>query len=257
METQDLILTSCALNCNSHLMKDKNTGEEKRVGNQTECSLLDFVNRSLQNMGKVEGQDNIDAYNQIKKSHKLLKMIPFNSDTKKMTVVVELEAEKMVRVYTKGASENLIDDCTTMVEKNNKHTDLDLSMRDKIKEDILKKMAQDALRTIAIGYKDISYSEYRKWVPEDDQQLNNDKETTTKGEESKQEESKENQEAADFTSKQSKQGGGDSHGTDFEGDVKSKKSHESNLDTDLTLIAIFGIQDPLRKEIQSAIQKCQ
>lgn len=68
-------------------------------------------------------------------------MFPFNSDTKKMTVVVELEPEKKVRVFTKGASENLIDDCITMVDKENKQTDLDLSKREKIKEDILKKMA--------------------------------------------------------------------------------------------------------------------
>jgi magnesium-transporting ATPase (P-type) len=44
-------------------------------------------------------------------------MIPFNSDTKKMTVVIELEHDKKVRVFTKGASENLIDDCITMLDK--------------------------------------------------------------------------------------------------------------------------------------------
>ena len=38
-------------------------------------------------------------------------MIPFNSETKKMTVAVELEPKKRVRVFTKGASENIVDDC--------------------------------------------------------------------------------------------------------------------------------------------------
>ena len=38
-------------------------------------------------------------------------MMPFNSETKKMTVVVELEHEKKVRIFTKGASEHIIDDC--------------------------------------------------------------------------------------------------------------------------------------------------
>jgi magnesium-transporting ATPase (P-type) len=47
----------------------------------------------------------------------VLKNIPFNSETKKMTVVVELEPEKLVRVFTKGASENLIDDCINMIDK--------------------------------------------------------------------------------------------------------------------------------------------
>lgn len=38
-------------------------------------------------------------------------MVPFNSDTKKMTVAVQKD-ENTVRIYTKGASENVIDDCT-------------------------------------------------------------------------------------------------------------------------------------------------
>lgn len=45
-------------------------------------------------------------------------MIPFNSDTKKMTVVLEIEPDKKVRVFTKGASENIIDDCTSVIDKN-------------------------------------------------------------------------------------------------------------------------------------------
>ena len=54
-------------------------------------------------------------YNDFKTKHKVLKTIPFNSETKKMTVVVELEPEKKVRVYTKGASENIIDDCAYII----------------------------------------------------------------------------------------------------------------------------------------------
>ena len=53
----------------------------------------------------------------MRAQHKILKMIPFNSQTKKMTVVIELEHDKKVRIFTKGASENLIDDCVNMIEK--------------------------------------------------------------------------------------------------------------------------------------------
>lgn len=65
-------------------------------------------------------------------------MIPFNSDTKKMTVVVDLEPNKKVRIFTKGASENIIDDCNSMIDAQNTHSELDLSKRDKLKENILK-----------------------------------------------------------------------------------------------------------------------
>lgn len=39
-------------------------------------------------------------------------------------------------------------------------------MRDTIKEETLKHMAQNALRTIAIGFKDMSYAEYKKAIGE-------------------------------------------------------------------------------------------
>lgn len=77
-----------------------------------------------------------------------------------MTVVIELEPEKRVRVYTKGASENLIDDCIKMIDKQDPSVDLDISKREKIKENILKQMARESLRTIGLGYKDISYEEF-------------------------------------------------------------------------------------------------
>jgi magnesium-transporting ATPase (P-type) len=75
-----------------------------------------------------------------------------------MTVVIELEPDRKVRVYTKGASENIIDDCSTMLDKDSKEIDLDLSKREKIKDSVLKSMAQNSLRTIALGYRDLTMS---------------------------------------------------------------------------------------------------
>jgi magnesium-transporting ATPase (P-type) len=57
-----------------------------------------------------------------------------------MTVVVELEHDKKVRVFTKGASELIIDDCNLMLDKK-QETELDMNKRDGIKESILKAMA--------------------------------------------------------------------------------------------------------------------
>ena len=47
--------------------------------------MLDFVNRSLIHL---KSQEN---YDHIRNKFKILKNVPFNSTTKKMTVVVELE----------------------------------------------------------------------------------------------------------------------------------------------------------------------
>lgn len=43
---------------------------------------------------------------------------------------------------------------------------LDLKKRDNIKEQTLKNMAQLALRTIALGYKDMTFAEYKKAIGE-------------------------------------------------------------------------------------------
>lgn len=120
-----MILNGCALNNNSDILIDDKTKEEKRVGNQTECSMLDFINRSLRKI-----QSEAKHYDTIRSQHKILKNIPFNSNTKKMTVVVELEREKTVRVYTKGAPESLIDDCINIIEKDGKLVDLDSNSRE-------------------------------------------------------------------------------------------------------------------------------
>jgi magnesium-transporting ATPase (P-type) len=69
------------------------------------------VNSELKDMGRAER-----SYEDVKGKFSVLKMIPFNSETKKMTVVVELEHEKRVRVFTKGASENIIDDCAYLYD---------------------------------------------------------------------------------------------------------------------------------------------
>lgn len=107
-------------------------------------------------------------YESIRQQNKVIKMIPFNSDTKKMTVVIELEPDKKVRVFTKGASEILIDDCVTMLEKTGqdqiREVELDLSQRENIKEGILRQMAQKALRTMTLGYKDLSMQQYRQLI---------------------------------------------------------------------------------------------
>ncbi len=72
-----------------------------------------FVDGSLATLERKERN-----YDDIKHQHKILKMFPFNSETKKMTVVEELEAGKRVRVYTKGASENILQDCTHILDSN-------------------------------------------------------------------------------------------------------------------------------------------
>lgn len=119
-------------------------------------------------MGRTE-----KSFEDFKNKFKVLKMIPFNSETKKMTVVIE--HERGVRVFTKGASECIIDDCAFLLDPNVKTLitntgtgsprsapviNLDLNLREKLKK-ALNEMAENSLRTISLGYKDISLAEYK------------------------------------------------------------------------------------------------
>ena len=110
--------------------------------------MLAFVNKELGELQRSE-----QSYSDVKSKYKMLKMIPFNSETKKMTVAIELDPGKKVRIFTKGASENIIDDCAYMHDakqsssngsqspKSSPVINLDLNKRDGIKEQILKHMA--------------------------------------------------------------------------------------------------------------------
>lgn len=98
--------------------------------------MLDFINRSLRKI-----QSDVKHYDTIRSQHKILQNIPFNSTTKKMTVVVELERDKTVRVFTKGASENIIDDCVNMIDKDGQLVDLDTNAKETMKDTTLKQMA--------------------------------------------------------------------------------------------------------------------
>jgi Ca2+ transporting ATPase len=111
-KTKELILTGCVLNNNSHIIINDATGEEEEIGHPIECCLLKFVNLSLLRMNK--GYDS----ESIRSNYKILKTAPFHSDSKTMTVVVELEPNKKVRIFTKGASENMLSDCITMIDKH-------------------------------------------------------------------------------------------------------------------------------------------
>ena len=50
-----------------------------------------------------------------------------------MTVIVELEYEKSYRVFTKGATELLVNDCESMDNKEGETIQLDLQKKEQIK----------------------------------------------------------------------------------------------------------------------------
>ena len=125
----------------SMLCNDTKIGTDKQLtGDPTETALI--------NMGfKLDFQPAI--YEQMPR----IKEIPFDSDRKLMTTVNRI-GEKFV-VCTKGGVDELLNRCTKYILNGEIKTDLD-DYKNQIKENN-EKMAKDALRVLAMGYKELNH----------------------------------------------------------------------------------------------------
>ena len=125
----------------SMLCNDTKIGTDKQLtGDPTETALI--------NMGfKLDFQPAI--YEQMPR----IKEIPFDSDRKLMTTVNKI-GEKFV-VCTKGGVDELLNRCTKYTLNGEVKTDLD-DYKNQIKENN-EKMAKDALRVLAMGYKELDH----------------------------------------------------------------------------------------------------
>lgn len=133
-EIRKLILSSML--CND----TKITPDDELVGDPTETALVD--------MGF-----NLEFDPSIYDSMPRFQEIPFDSERKLMTTVNEVDGKYIV--FTKGGVDELLDICTGYVENGEVKTDLD-----NYKEVIYNRnedMAKDALRVLAMGYKEIDH----------------------------------------------------------------------------------------------------
>jgi len=148
MKDQLVMLFSQAISFNSSYSTNLEEGEEKfavHVGNRTECALLVWL-----------GDIGVD-YREVRKEvddSDFTKVFTFNSAMKRMSTVIPLPGGGF-RVLTKGAAEVIIKRCIA-VDIDGEVEELDDTSQDTIIEDVINKMAEDALRTICIAYKDIS-----------------------------------------------------------------------------------------------------
>ncbi|CAK80242.1 unnamed protein product (macronuclear) [Paramecium tetraurelia] len=141
--TVELMCESICYNSNAFPQKDKVTNKWIQIGNKTECALLECADNFNYN------------FSQYRPSDKILRQIPFNSKRKKMSTAVYNPKTQFVRVYTKGASEIVLNQCIKMVGANGVEQLLDQNARNQIYNDVIQKFASESLRTIAIAYRDL------------------------------------------------------------------------------------------------------
>ncbi|KNC80411.1 hypothetical protein SARC_07230 [Sphaeroforma arctica JP610] len=147
-EATQILLKGIAVNTTAEVQApESGVGPTEYVGNKTECALLDLVCAH-------EGSD----YREERSKAEVLRLCPFSSERKCMSVAIQLEGEPDTsRVYCKGASEIVYGRCTKQLTKDGCVVDItaaDRAMMDKM----ITTWASEALRTLCLSYKDVSAS---------------------------------------------------------------------------------------------------
>ncbi|RDX68388.1 putative calcium-transporting ATPase 11, plasma membrane-type, partial [Mucuna pruriens] len=146
----DLLLQSIFQNTGSEIVKGQD-GKNKIMGTPTESALLEF--------GLLLGGDS-----QFYNKYKILKVEPFNSIRKKMSVLVALPDKS--RAFCKGASEIVLKMCDKVVNAEGKVVHLNEQQRNRMTQ-VINGFACEALRTLCIAFKDIEGCYEGDSIPED------------------------------------------------------------------------------------------
>lgn len=141
----DLVIQGISVNSTAY--KDG----DSFLGSTTECALLIFS----QQLG--------GDFNAVRHQAHVVKVYPFSSKRKSMTTVLALNKKEdnhtIYRVHTKGASEIVLRSCSRYVNAHGDAELLDDNVRQQC-ERVIDKYAGDALRTIALAYRDINAEDY-------------------------------------------------------------------------------------------------
>lgn len=164
-----LLMESIALNSTAFLEKvyvtstlsGKETTRQtiKHVGSATECALLEFADF-------VCGGDYAELRQTSGTEDKIVLRQDFSSDRKIMTTVVSMDSGPVlsrVRVFVKGASERILALCNSIMTDDGDVKQLSLDMKKTIETSVIDEMAQRALRTICVAYRDIDVEKVPDW----------------------------------------------------------------------------------------------
>ncbi|CAN6352802.1 unnamed protein product [Urochloa humidicola] len=138
--TLGLFLQAIFENTSAEVVKGKD-GTQTVLGTPTERAILEF---GLKLQGSHDAED---------RTCTKVKVEPFNSDKKKMAVLVSLP-NGTYRWFSKGASEIVVQMCDMMVDADGNSVPLSEAQRRNIL-DTINGFASDALRTLCLAYKEV------------------------------------------------------------------------------------------------------
>ncbi|KAI9318132.1 PMCA-type calcium-translocating P-type ATPase [Dichotomocladium elegans] len=131
-----------AVNSTVFTGKDETTGQPVVVGNKTETALVNF--------GAELGSE---PFERIRQQIQVEQVYPFSSDRKAMATVVCIENEKLYRLHVKGASEIVLDMCSSVLTLDGVRKELTKAERLHLTQ-VIQGYASQSLRTLAIAYRD-------------------------------------------------------------------------------------------------------
>ncbi|KAB1222290.1 putative calcium-transporting ATPase 11, plasma membrane-type [Morella rubra] len=146
-----ILLQAIFQNTGSEVVKDE-SGNNTILGTPTESALLEF--------GLLLGGD-FDAH---RREFKIIKVEPFNSIKKKMSVLVALP-DRGLRAFCKGASEIVLKMCDKFVDCNGHPVPLSEEQVKNI-TDVINSLASEALRTLCLIFKDLEGISYESDIPD-------------------------------------------------------------------------------------------
>ncbi|KAA0183478.1 hypothetical protein HAZT_HAZT003965 [Hyalella azteca] len=173
-----------------------------------------------------------------------VKVFTFNSARKSMSTVVPLEGD-VYRVFTKGASEVINSKCTHRISMEGRRVPHEHRDQVQLETDVISKMAAEGLRTIGIAYRDIHCS--NKLVA-NLTHLSLEEACLINA----------------ISQRKLSVGSSTSNAASLQRQqINSSESSDVDLDDEnqvvsgLTLLAIVGVEDPVRPEVPAAIAQCR
>ncbi|KAK6227684.1 hypothetical protein SCA6_000024 [Theobroma cacao] len=140
-------------NTGAEVVKGKD-GKNNILGSPTETAILEF--------GLLLG----GAFKIHRKESEILKVEPFNSEKKKMSVLVSLSNGGGHRAFCKGASEIILKSCNKIINADGKAEPLSGEQK-KCITDVINGFACEALRTLCLAFKDVKDTSKVDSIPED------------------------------------------------------------------------------------------
>jgi Ca2+ transporting ATPase len=124
-----------------------------QIGSKTECALLQTVSEQLKH-------DKPYKQVRLEEEIRVVKRFPFSSAAKKSSVLVKerknsSDDDFFLRLYTTGASEIVLEKCTSFVNPNTTHDSVLVEGGTMAVEKRIDEFARRAMRTVCLSYKDL------------------------------------------------------------------------------------------------------